>query len=1130
MYKLQGHPGCRARGHAVVLNRYRMASPDQQQPSPTPGGEEETRTAHGGTLPGGQTLAGRFRIVRFLGQGGMGEVYEAEDLELNEQLALKTIRPEIAGDEDALARFKREIHLARRVTHGNVCRIFDLFRHQPPEPAQPINFLTMELLRGETLSARLRRTGAMPVADAIPIVRQMAAALDAAHQANVIHRDFKSANVMLAAAREGSGSPLRAVVTDFGLARQQPSVGDDSTTSVSRMPGMRGTPAYMAPEQVRGENITTVADIYALGVVMFEMVTGRRPFGGDTPLATALKRLEEPPPSPRTLVPDLAPRWEAAILRCLERDPARRFARASEVVEALEEAAPAPAPSLGRRRWAMAALVLFGIAAGVFFARLPREEVKSEPAGVRARRAVAVLGFKDLSGRPASAWLSTALSEMLTTELAAGETLRTVPGETVARARIELALAAADSYGTDTLARIRRNLGADLVVLGSYVALGEPSGGQIRLDLRLQDAARGETIASVAETGTEGQLFDLVSRTGSRLREKMGVAALNAAQAVQVRAALPSTPEAARLYTEGLARLRAFDGKGAREALEKAVAADPGNALAYSALSGAWHYLGYDVRAREEAQRAFDRSAQLSREDRLAIQARYHEARKEWSQAVESYRTLHGFFPDNLEYGLRLASAQTSDAQGKAALGTIETLRKLPAPARDDPRIDLGEASAAITLSDWKRQQAAASSAARKAFAGGAKLLAAEARLLEGLAMARIGQPGPAMAAHQESRRLHAEAGDEHGVARADVNIANFILGQGDLAASKKTAEQALSSFRRMGTMRGAATALSIIGRALDAQGDHEGARHVYGQSLATYRETGDRLGEATTLNNIAVVYKGQGDLEGAKKIYEQILPIHREAGNRSGEAVVLQNLAITLHDKGELARSRKTFEQVLSIHRQLGGKGGIASVRFPMGRLLTAQGDLAEARKSFEESLAIRKEAGETRGAQFVRANLAALMVEERRLVEAEAMGREVAEFFRKEKSPDSEAFALSFVAQSLLAQGKTAEARKTIEQALPLASKSPHIRLPVNIIAARIRALAGEGTEAASSLRTLLEEARRGGYAGYQLEIRLELGAIERRSGNVAPARALLETVEKEARSLGFGLIARKAAAALR
>jgi tRNA A-37 threonylcarbamoyl transferase component Bud32 len=291
--------------------------------------------------------SGRFRIVQFIAQGGMGEVYEAEDTELHETVALKTVRPDIAASPHAMERFKREIQLARKITHPNICRIYDLFNHTRPDGSQVI-FLTMELLTGESLAARLKRTGKMTVAAAFPLAKQMAMGLNAAHRAGIVHRDFKCANVMLVASPEAPGG-TRAVITDFGLAlstsgKAVEAIGDSIGSIV-------GSPAYMAPEQVEGKETSSAVDVYAFGIVLYEMVTGVTPFVGENAMAIAVKRLKELPPSPRRYTPDLDENWERAILQCLEIDPLHRFSSMMELVKAItpsaapvRPAAPPPVP------------------------------------------------------------------------------------------------------------------------------------------------------------------------------------------------------------------------------------------------------------------------------------------------------------------------------------------------------------------------------------------------------------------------------------------------------------------------------------------------------------------------------------------------------------------------------------------------------------------------------------------------------------------------------------------------------------------------------------------------------------------------------------------------------------------
>jgi serine/threonine protein kinase len=297
------------------------------------------------SLPLGTVVGGRYRLQRFIGRGGMGEVYEAEDALLHAPVALKTVIASLAGDPTAVRRLKREVLLARRITHPNICRIFD-FGEQAEEPdgrRGPLVFLTMELLDGETLRQRLLARGRLAPAQALPLVAQMAAGLEAAHRAAVIHRDFKSDNVLLARDPGHSGGE-RVVVTDFGLARPSlPQLGNRRDFATTAAGAMIGTFTHAAPEQLQGLNLTPAADVHALGVVLYEMVTGGLlPFSGRSPMETAERRLRDEAPSPRRLVPDLDPRWEAVILRCLARDPAARYPSAAAVAEALAAVPPPP--------------------------------------------------------------------------------------------------------------------------------------------------------------------------------------------------------------------------------------------------------------------------------------------------------------------------------------------------------------------------------------------------------------------------------------------------------------------------------------------------------------------------------------------------------------------------------------------------------------------------------------------------------------------------------------------------------------------------------------------------------------------------------------------------------------------
>lgn len=281
----------------------------------------------------GEVVADRFRIVRFIAQGGMGEVYEAEDRMLGERVALKFLSRRTVGDPQIERRFRREVQLARKVTHPNVCRLHDVFRHRTDteggETPTEVSFVTMEMLAGETLEDRLRREGAFSEQVAFDLAVQMASALTAAHDAGVIHRDFKTSNVMLVPRSGGE----RAVVTDFGLAR--PLVDDPEGHRLTGDVRMLGTPDTMAPEQLRGEEVGPQADVYALGVVLFEMVTGERPYEAENTMSLLVKRVSEEPRAPRSLVPSISERCESTVLRCLERQPEDRPQTPADVIAAL---------------------------------------------------------------------------------------------------------------------------------------------------------------------------------------------------------------------------------------------------------------------------------------------------------------------------------------------------------------------------------------------------------------------------------------------------------------------------------------------------------------------------------------------------------------------------------------------------------------------------------------------------------------------------------------------------------------------------------------------------------------------------------------------------------------------------
>jgi eukaryotic-like serine/threonine-protein kinase len=793
--------------------------------------------------------------------------------------------------------------------------------------------------------------------------------------------------------------------------------------------------------------------------------------------------------------------------------------------------------------FAIAAMVIAVLGWG--FHRLWFSGPKGQPVTpvVATRRAVAVLGFKNLAGNNTADWLSTALVEMLSTELSAGEQLRTVSGEDVARIKSELKIIDANTLSQDTLARVRKNVGADISVTGSYLELGDGPEGQIRLDIQVQDTTSGETIGSIAEVGTVSGLFQLVSKSGAKLRLRLGASAASSSEEEEIRAALPSTPEAARLYAQGLAQLRSFDAPEAQKLLAQALALDPNYALGHSALAAAWSALGYDEKARNEAQRAFDLSRGLARQERLVITGRYHEMNREWDKAVETYQTLYSLFPDNLEYGLRLADAQVSAGRGKDAQSTAAKLRKLPAPANEDPQIDLSEASAAESLGQFTDELKSAELAAQKGEALGESLLVARSLVKQAWALSRLGESEKAINTLVQARDLFRLAGDGQGVA-STLRITSAVLsGEGEYAKATAAGQEALRAFERIGDKRGMGQTLNTLATIDYEQGNLEQAKQLFEKTLQIQRDAGSKINIAGALGNIANVLDEEGDLSGAQKLTEESIQVFTEVGDQRALGTALGNLANLLYERGDLPRARKTYEDALRIKRAIGYQRGIAYDLAGLSQVSEAENDLENAGKEQEEALAIRNKIGEKHNAAQSMLALAELKLEEGKPAEAEALAVQATEQLKNEKSPADEAYGEITLARCWLAEGKLSDAQKAVGRAMAgsRGSASRPLRFDLSIISASMvsapmvsadvdvtgakRPSRDTVSETEKRLQTSLAEAHRRGYVGYEFKLRLALGELKMKYGQPNAGRSDLEHLMQDAKAGGFALVARQA-----
>ncbi len=396
-------------------------------------------------LPG-QLAAERFQILKFLGRGGMGEVYQAQDQRLNATIAIKAIRPETLS-KVTVARLKQEVLLARRIAHPNVCRVFDIEQHKSKQPAQDILFLIMEYVEGPTLAEAIHSQGRMKTPEALPILAQIARALAASHAAGVIHRDLKPSNVILA--RDAVlQSSMRAVVTDFGVAKglYHPDPGLDKLTGEGQV---IGTATYMAPEQIEGANVSYATDIYALGLIMYELLAGARPFSETGPFTSVTERLKGVPASPRKHAPEMGLRLESLVLSCLAVRPEQRIQDAAVVARSLEELMEHPS----------------------------RTTEVYVPPEQRPRLSIAVLPFVNMSRDPEDDYFSDGLTEELMGALAKLEGLRVMARTSVFRFR---------ETNLD-IREVARQLTADFLVEGAV----RRSGDRIRVTVRLIHAKEG---------------------------------------------------------------------------------------------------------------------------------------------------------------------------------------------------------------------------------------------------------------------------------------------------------------------------------------------------------------------------------------------------------------------------------------------------------------------------------------------------------------------------------------------------------------------------------------------------------------------------------------------------------------
>jgi tetratricopeptide (TPR) repeat protein/tRNA A-37 threonylcarbamoyl transferase component Bud32 len=640
-------------------------------------------------LADGSVVAGRFEILRFIGQGGMGQVYAALDRELNVRIALKAIRPEIASDPRMLSRFRREVQLTRLITHPNVCRTFDIERHGSGDGQ--LTFLTMELVEGETLSVYLRRACQVTPAEALPFVLQMIDALSAAHIAGIIHRDFKPSNVLLAraetSASDNSSSRtssseipsgnLRVVVTDFGLARAifrvVPSagreVGESVATLLTAEQTLMGTPIYMAPEQFERGETSVASDIYSLGLVMFEMVTGQRPFHDDISMAEATKRLKQPAPLASKVVPDIDPVWDAAISRCLALEPKDRFESVQHVRAALAEpeakgmrpsSASSVADSTGygrhaaqaklethrasRRHAILAVAVIITILMSLFALAFRHYLQRQTPIQFAERDWILVTDFTNQTGERL---FDRVVRDLAVESLSQSSYINMVP-------RLS-ALQAAKRARHQEISSIDDRLGRELCLREHYKALLNgnifKNGSRYTIAMQVQNPGKDSTSISETETiQSPDELFAGVDRIVTRIRRDLGESLskieTNTKPLAQV---TTSSLEALQRYSAAVDLYGAGEYTRCVNLANDAVSMDQTFAMAHLLLAEAYEQIGDEAKSQDQIRLAKTGLKRVSERERhliLAVSYSYELANE---KAADEYQHLLDISPDDID-------------------------------------------------------------------------------------------------------------------------------------------------------------------------------------------------------------------------------------------------------------------------------------------------------------------------------------------------------------------------------------------------------------------------------------------------------------------------------------------------
>jgi tetratricopeptide (TPR) repeat protein/predicted Ser/Thr protein kinase len=1057
-------------------------------------------------LQPGHVLGGRYEILELLGQGGMGAVYKARDREVDRLVALKVIRPELAGHPDVLRRFKQELILARQVTHKNVIRIFDLGE------AEGAKFISMEYIDGRDLKSIHAERGKLQPEEAAEIIEQVCLALDAAHAEGVIHRDLKPQNIMV----DKHG---RVVVMDFGIARSK------ELSGLTQTGDLVGTPEYMSPEQAKGEEIDSRSDLFSLGIILYELLTGISPYEATTPVVALLKRTQERAVPPDKLDPAIPKFMNDIVVRCLEIDPQRRYASAQEILQDLE-ARHGPRRGITTlhmprfrmveefpTKWIAPGLALIMLLTIGLVFRGKIFAPGSKPA--QPAISLAILPFRNASGDPKLDWLGTSLAEMLSTDVGQSSHLRMVSSDRLHQILHDLQISPDSTLDPNTLRRLAEFSSAETVVWGQYARFGD----QIRIDAKLQDLKYDRTAALKAEAPNEKAVPEAVDRLAEAIRQNLTLspAIVKELQTQSFKSSSKSLP-ALRYYNEGLQLLRQGRYLEAQKQLQASIQQDPEFALAYSRLAQADANLGYDNEAEQAARKAVDLSEALPPQEKYRIVASHAGIMKDYPKAIEAYENLAKASPGDSDVQFALGSLyeETGAFQKarehyaavlKADPQSVEALWKMGCVEieGDNPQGSLDYLNRGLTLSIELENDEK-------------KALILQAI---GNAYQLMNKPEEALRNFQESLAIQRRLGQKRGVAASLNGMAQVysLLGKPDAALA--SFNETLKVEQEMGAKKEAGNTLIDLANFYEDRGQHDQALKMYKESLEIQRDAGDETNQALCLNNIGNCHFSKGDYEDALTYYQQALQLREKLKVPNEIAETVHNLAETNVKLGQYDQALSQYLRALDLHRSAGDKRTAAIDSYGLGTLYGHQGRYGAALNSEQEALKTFRELQDRSPTMAdILGSYGGALAEAGRCEEGQKTLDEALSLARELKSQPRVAQTLNFQGDSAFYRGDFKSAQTLYGQALQAAShtKDRDQVQASKIGLAKVAMREGRSREAISSLKALAQEADSLGLKYLSVECSVDLGEALVNNKDHSRARQELEPALGKAEKLGL------------